>query len=177
MLSWVALAYSLKFLWAPIVDRYDVPLLARLLGRRRGWMVLAQLATAVGPGGHRASANRHQPRSHHRVGASGRLRIRDAGRGYRRLAHRRNLHRPAGHDGRGLQLGYRLSLICAGAGALYIAEFVSWRSAYLAMAALMSVGLAAALVAPRVDLVPPPSGFPSVPPSSSRSPICFGARA
>ena len=38
------------------------------------------------------------------------------------------------------QLGYRLALICAGAGALYIAEFVSWRAAYFAMAALMVVG-------------------------------------
>ena len=48
MLSWVALAYSFKFLWAPIVDRYDVPVLARLLGRRRGWMALSQLVTAAG---------------------------------------------------------------------------------------------------------------------------------
>jgi PAT family beta-lactamase induction signal transducer AmpG len=50
-----------------------------------------------------------------------------------------------------LQLGYRLALICAGAGALYIAEFVNWRSAYLAMAVLMSVGLAGTLLAPRVN--------------------------
>jgi PAT family beta-lactamase induction signal transducer AmpG len=49
------------------------------------------------------------------------------------------------------QLGYRLALICAGAGALYMAEFVSWRSAYLAMAALMGVGLIGTLLAPRVD--------------------------
>src|SRR5919112_4382155 len=48
MLSWVALAYSFKFLWAPIVDRYDVPVLARLLGRRRGWMALSQIVTAIG---------------------------------------------------------------------------------------------------------------------------------
>src|SRR3712207_4225677 len=48
MLSWVALSYSFKFLWAPIIDRYDVPLLARLLGRRRGWMALSQLLVAVG---------------------------------------------------------------------------------------------------------------------------------
>ena len=52
------------------------------------------------------------------------------------------------------QLGYRLALICAGAGALYIAEFVSWRSAYLAMAGLMSVGLVATPDRARVDLVP-----------------------
>ncbi|KAK0350890.1 hypothetical protein LTR94_027179, partial [Friedmanniomyces endolithicus] len=40
-ISWVGLAYSFKFIWAPLVDRLDVPLLGRL-GRRRGWMVLAQ---------------------------------------------------------------------------------------------------------------------------------------
>lgn len=42
-LSWVGLAYSLKFLWAPLVDRLDAPWLGRWLGRRRGWMLLAQL--------------------------------------------------------------------------------------------------------------------------------------
>src|SRR5829696_9223218 len=46
-LSWVGLAYSLKFLWAPVVDRVDAPVFGRL-GRRRGWMVLAQLLVAAG---------------------------------------------------------------------------------------------------------------------------------
>src|SRR4026207_395633 len=46
-LSWVGLAYSLKFLWAPIVDRVDVPGFGRL-GRRRGWMLLSQLLVATG---------------------------------------------------------------------------------------------------------------------------------
>ena len=41
-LSWVGLAYSFKFLWAPVIDRVDVPLLGRL-GRRRGWLLLSQL--------------------------------------------------------------------------------------------------------------------------------------
>src|SRR5438105_9909412 len=45
-LSWVGLAYSLKFLWAPIIDRVDAPLVGRL-GRRRGWMVLSQIAVAA----------------------------------------------------------------------------------------------------------------------------------
>ena len=43
MFSWLGLAYTLKFLWAPIVDALDVPVLARLLGRRRGWLVFSQL--------------------------------------------------------------------------------------------------------------------------------------
>src|SRR3954453_23002888 len=46
-LSWVGLAYSLKFLWAPIVDRVDAPGLGRLLGRRRGWMLLSQIFVAM----------------------------------------------------------------------------------------------------------------------------------
>src|SRR6185295_2051532 len=36
--------YTIKFLWAPVVDAFDVPLLSRLLGRRRGWLVASQLA-------------------------------------------------------------------------------------------------------------------------------------
>lgn len=46
-LSWVGLAYSLKFLWAPLVDKVDAPLLGRWLGRRRGWMLLSQLVVAA----------------------------------------------------------------------------------------------------------------------------------
>src|SRR3954462_6424495 len=46
-LSWVGLAYSLKFLWAPVIDRVDAPVFGRF-GRRRGWMVIAQLLGAAG---------------------------------------------------------------------------------------------------------------------------------
>lgn len=46
-LSWVGLAYSLKFLWAPLIDKVDAPLLGRWLGRRRGWMLLSQLVVAA----------------------------------------------------------------------------------------------------------------------------------
>src|SRR5215470_2704200 len=46
-LSWVGLAYSLKFLWAPFVDRLPAPIFGRL-GRRRGWMIASQLLVAAG---------------------------------------------------------------------------------------------------------------------------------
>src|SRR5712671_3696899 len=46
-LSWVGIAYSLKPLYAPIMDRSDAPLFGRL-GRRRGWMLLAQLFVCIG---------------------------------------------------------------------------------------------------------------------------------
>src|SRR3954449_11712277 len=53
LLSELTLAYKFKFVWAPFLDRYDPPLLAIALGRRRGWIVIAQLgvmATLAGIG-------------------------------------------------------------------------------------------------------------------------------
>src|SRR6184192_2998620 len=49
-LSWVGLAYSAKFLWAPVVDRLDAPGFGRL-GRRRSWMIVSQLLVALGLAG------------------------------------------------------------------------------------------------------------------------------
>src|ERR1700739_1394664 len=46
-ISWVGIAYSLKFLWAPFLDRTRLPLLGRL-GRRRGWILLAQIFVGAG---------------------------------------------------------------------------------------------------------------------------------
>src|SRR3954468_20492965 len=47
MLAWVGLAYSFKWVWAPIVDRVGLPVLDRLLGRRRSWMLVAQIGILV----------------------------------------------------------------------------------------------------------------------------------
>ena len=41
-LSWVGLTYAFKWIWAPLVDRLPIPLLTRLMGRRRSWLLLAQ---------------------------------------------------------------------------------------------------------------------------------------
>src|SRR5580658_922553 len=51
LMSYCALAFSFKFLWAPIIDRFDVPGLARRLGRRRAWMLVAQAGVAGGLAG------------------------------------------------------------------------------------------------------------------------------
>ena len=45
---WIGLAYALKFIWAPIVDRTRLPLLTPLLGQRRSWMMLAVIGTIIG---------------------------------------------------------------------------------------------------------------------------------
>lgn len=47
LMSEMTLAYKLKFVWAPFLDRYDAPVLGRLLGRRRGWIVTSQIAVAL----------------------------------------------------------------------------------------------------------------------------------
>ena len=48
MLSWVGIIYTIKFFWAPVVDRLRLPVLHRLLGRRRSWMLVAQAGIAIG---------------------------------------------------------------------------------------------------------------------------------
>ncbi|KZY60128.1 MFS transporter [Oleiphilus sp. HI0071] len=45
--SWAALAYSFKFLWAPLIDRLPLPLLTRVLGRRRAWLLVSQVAVML----------------------------------------------------------------------------------------------------------------------------------
>ncbi|WP_374545300.1 hypothetical protein [Rhodoblastus sp.] len=47
LMSWLTFAYKLKFLWAPLLDQYDAPVLSRWLGRRRGWIVASQIAVAI----------------------------------------------------------------------------------------------------------------------------------
>ncbi|WP_375464683.1 MFS transporter [uncultured Methylobacterium sp.] len=155
LFSYVALPYSLKFLWAPMIDRIDVPVLARRLGRRRAWMVTTQVAVAAclvlmafsDPGTSLAL-----------LGLGAFLVAFCAATqdvvidGWRIDA--------AGTDFQGIlaatsNLGYRLGLITAGAGALFIASATDWTAAYLAMAALMVVGLIAALFAPAFDTARP----------------------
>ena len=152
--SWLALAYSLKFVWSPVVDAFDVPLLSRAFGRRRAWMMLSQAVVAAGLVGVGLS----DPASGIAVTAAFTFLVAFGSAtqdvvvdGWRIDA------APTSQQGimaAAYQLGYRLALICAGAGALYIAEFASWKAAYFAMAALMSVGLAASLLAPVVDRAP-----------------------
>src|SRR2546430_935331 len=51
-------------------------------------------------------------------------------------------------------LGFGIAMLCAGAGALYMAEFAGWRVSYFAMAALMVVGVVASILSPIVDRAP-----------------------
>ena len=154
LLSWLGLAYSLKFLWSPVVDLVDVPLLARLLGRRRAWMVTCQLVAAValvGSGMSDPATNLFWTAAFTMLLAFASATQDVVVDGWRIDA------APAEMQGvmaAAYQLGYRIAMLCAGAGALYIAEFVDWRASYATMAALMGVGIVASLASPRVDRAP-----------------------
>ena len=150
LMSYVGLAYTIKFLWAPVIDHLHLPVLNRLLGKRRAWMLLAQLVAAGALVGLASSdpATSLTPVVLFALVLAFASATQDISIDAWRIE-------AASDEKQGAmaavyQLGYRIALIASGAGALYIAEGVSWHSAYLAMAALMGVGIAAALFAPRV---------------------------
>ena len=102
MLAWVGLTYSIKFLWSPIVDRFRIPLLFGWLGRRRSWMLFAQIGIAAGIANLATSDpvdGRAADRGRRVVP---RFLLGDAGHRDRCLAHRIRLGRSAGRDGGGL---------------------------------------------------------------------------
>jgi MFS transporter, PAT family, beta-lactamase induction signal transducer AmpG len=146
LFSWVGITYSIKVLWAPVVDRLELPLLYRLLGRRRSWIVLAQLAIAGGLAG-MAYTDPSVDLARMAVfavvvafGAATQDVAIDAWR-IEAAPPERQAAMAATYV-----FGYRLALLTAGAGALHIASFTSWTNVYLAMAAGMGVGMAAVLV-------------------------------
>jgi MFS transporter, PAT family, beta-lactamase induction signal transducer AmpG len=154
LFSWLALAYSLKFIWAPVIDGVDVPFLAKRLGRRRAWLIVCQAIIAmglVGVGSSSPSSSIGALAFFTFVVAFGSATQDVVTDGWRIDA------APLEKQGvmaAAYQLGYRLGMLCAGAGALYIAEFLSWRAAYYSMAGLLLVGFGAALLSPIVDREP-----------------------
>ena len=153
LFSWLGLAYSLKFLWAPFVDAIDVPFLAKRFGRRRAWMMTTQVFVAVALVGSGMS----DPKTGLAwtavftflvaFGSATQDVVIDAWRIDAAPDERQGIMVAA------YQLGYRLAMLCAGAGALYIAEFVDWHAAYISMGALMLVGLVASYLSPIVDRI------------------------
>ncbi|WVM87925.1 MFS transporter [Halopseudomonas pachastrellae] len=140
-LSWVGMAHSIKVLWAPLIDRLPVPVLTRLLGRRRSWMLLAQLVIA----GALLGMSLSNPLEHLEwvalwavLAAFGSATQDVAIDAYRVEAEAR--HRQAAMAATYVT-GYRVAILAAGAGALHIAALQDWSSAYALMAGLMLVGL------------------------------------
>lgn len=159
--SWAALGYSFKFVWAPLVDRLPVPVLTRLLGRRRSWMLTAQsgIVTSIclmaltdpSAGGHTLTIMA--------IGAV-LLGFSSATQDIVIDAYRIE---SAGSELQAMMAstyiaGYRIAMILAGAGALFLADyfgstksdysFAAWSQTYLLMAGSMLVGIVTTLLIP-----------------------------
>ena len=155
MLSWVGIIYSIKFFWAPVVDRLPLPLLHRLLGRRRSWMLLAQVGIAVGL----FNMAHLNPVGH--LGAMAALALLVAfSSATQDIAIDAWRIEAAPQPMQGVmaaayQLGYRIAIMVGSAGALWIAADHGWLAAYTAMAAMVGVGIVTTLVIaepePRVE--------------------------
>ena len=158
-LSWVGLAYAFKWVWAPLVDRMPIPLLTRWLGRRRSWLLLAQLAVMAGL----VAMSFNDPKLALQPVVWGALAV-AFGSATQDIALDAFRIESADVDRQAAlaaayQTGYRLAMIWAGAGVLWLAaraeviglasyQHGAWQTAYLVMAASMSLGMLTVLLSP-----------------------------
>jgi PAT family beta-lactamase induction signal transducer AmpG len=148
--GFVGLPYALKFLWAPFMDRFVPP----WLGRRRGWMLATQTALMAGVLALAATSPRDA------LPLLGVLALLvaflSASQDIVFDAYRTDLLAPP-ERGLGAAIwvaGYRIALLAAGSAALFIAHAYGWPGAYLAMAGLMTIGLATILLCPEPEAPP-----------------------
>ena len=158
-LSWVGLAYAFKWVWAPLVDRMPIPLMTRWLGRRRSWLLVSQLAVAAGL----VAMSFNDPQVALQPVIWGALAV-AFGSATQDIALDAYRIESADADRQAAlaasyQTGYRLAMIWAGAGVLWVAarveveglagyQHAAWQVAYLAMAASMLPGMLTVLLSP-----------------------------
>ncbi|HVV64524.1 MAG TPA: MFS transporter [Rhizomicrobium sp.] len=146
-ISWVGLAYSLKFAWAPLIDRANAPL-AAALGRRRGWMLLAQLVAASGLIAMALAGVTHG------LALLGILALVVAFASATQDVVIDAWRIESAQDAAELGLltsaytfGYRAAMLASEAVILPIAARIGWSASYVLYGALMAVGVAACLLA------------------------------
>lgn len=143
--SWVGVTYSIKVFWAPVIDRMTLPLLTGILGKRRSWMLLAQLGIITGLLGMGGSDSHTQLQqiALFAVWVAFCSATQDVVIDAYRIEAVNPLYQ--GAMAATYVLGYRIALLAAGAGAFYMAEYFGWKVTYFSMAAAMSVGLVTTL--------------------------------
>src|SRR5579863_3995921 len=142
-LSWVGIAYSLKFLWAPLIDRVDLPLFKRL-GHRRGWMMFSQIVVGlalIAMGGIGTTAGLG------RLGAFA-LIVAFAAATQDIVVDAWRIESADDGEEQGLlasayQFSYRLALLCTDSVILIVAAFAGWRMSYGIYGACMAIGIIA----------------------------------
>src|SRR4029079_7705815 len=154
VLSWIGLAYAFKFLWSPLVDRVNLPLLGQL-GRRKSWILLCQaglIVSFVGLGMTNPATNIGWFAIFAVIGAfssatqdiavdAWRIDVADARTTVELLS-------------AVYQFGYRIASIVGGAFALVLAARIPWGTVYLVMAALVVAMMVVAMTAPDTERPP-----------------------
>jgi PAT family beta-lactamase induction signal transducer AmpG len=155
-LSWVGLAYGFKWMWSPLVDRLPLPFLTPFLGRRRAWLLLSQIVIALALAG-MASTDPLENLTYTVFFALA-VAFASATQDIALDAYRIEAVsvRLQGAMAATYQAGYRMAMILASAGVLWIAasvdpseatyDYEPWRVAYLIMSACMSVGIITTLI-------------------------------
>jgi PAT family beta-lactamase induction signal transducer AmpG len=144
----VGIAYSVKFVWSPLIDRMPLPWLTARLGQRRSWSIAIQLALACAI----AALGASDPVSDvwRTAALAALVAFLSASQDIVIDAYRIELL-DADEQGAGAaatQWGYRFGVIASGAGAMALAELFGWPRAYLVMASLVGVGLVTVLLTP-----------------------------
>lgn len=170
-LSWVGLAYGFKWVWAPLVDRMPIPVLTRVMGRRRSWLLLSQVAIMAGLSA--MAFNNPQVAIAPVVWGALVVAFGSATQDVALDAYRiesADVDKQAALAAT-YQTGYRLAMIWAGAGVLWLAaraqgdasgyQMAAWSTAYLVMAASMAVGMITVLFSPEPahEALAPAKGF------------------
>jgi len=144
--AWLGFAYSFKFLWSPLVDTLSLPFLSKWLGRRRAWLLVSQTALCSSLFALAALDPASEMGLFALIAVSVAFLsatqdiVIDA---YRIESAEQELQ---GVLAASYQYGYRVAVVMASAGALYIAQFGSWSMAYQVMAAGMGVGIVATIL-------------------------------
>ncbi|MFT4799087.1 MAG: PAT family beta-lactamase induction signal transducer AmpG [Candidatus Azotimanducaceae bacterium] len=143
--AWVGITYSIKVVWAPVVDRLAIPFLTHRLGQRRSWMLLGQIGIAVGLllMSFIGTADLYLLSMAALVVAFSSATQDISIDAYRIEAQDEKYQ---GAMSATYIFGYRVALLAAGAGALYMASFYNWVIAYQAMALLTLVGIVTVLL-------------------------------
>lgn len=142
--AWIGLSYTLKFLWAPLLDHAPPPI--RRLGRRRGWLAPVQVLLALAIAAMALTDPSRNATT--TVSAAVLVAFLSATQDIAIDAYRIE-SLPLSRQGLGLAAyvwGYRIALLAANAGVLFAVGWIGWPGAFLAMASLMVVGLATTLL-------------------------------
>jgi PAT family beta-lactamase induction signal transducer AmpG len=151
--SLVTLPYSLKFVWAPVMDRYTPP----FLGRRRGWVLITQILLLLAI----AAMALHDPTTGLRMLAINAIAIAffSASQDISLDAYRTDVlrDREMGAGAAVFVMGYRVAMITTGALAFFLADRIQWPMVYLVLSLLMLIGIATVFVAdePVLNDAPP----------------------